>query len=171
MYPSCQRQLAGGFTFEVQQLLAEDLSRSPVVKALSRRVVVEGDDGVEFVVGQGCEVGLAGQEAAHDLEDVVEGEPERGPELDCDLLLGCIETGLEMMRPVRSVAGRGAALPAPDRGLADTELLGQFGNPRLTGLDIGPDPRSRGGIGMQLGQHKTRSRYQDIPNTTLGRSN
>ena len=68
--PSCQRKLAGGFTFEVQQLLAEDLSGGLEVKALAWRMVVDCDEGIELLVGYCCEIGVARQEAAYSADGV-----------------------------------------------------------------------------------------------------
>jgi hypothetical protein len=56
---SSRRKSGGGFTFEVQQLFAEDFSRGVEVKTLSGGIVVDGDEGVEMMVGDGCAIGFA----------------------------------------------------------------------------------------------------------------
>lgn len=57
----------------MQQLLAKDLGWGSVVKALSGGVVVEGDEGIEVLLGQGCEICLSGQETAHSADGVLDG--------------------------------------------------------------------------------------------------
>jgi len=74
----------------VQQLLQEDFGGGSEVKAFSGGVVVEGDKGVELVVGERSEVGLSGEEAAHPSDGVFDaallprrvGVAEEGLELD-----------------------------------------------------------------------------------------
>jgi hypothetical protein len=52
--------------------LGEGLSWGPEVKAFSRGVVVGGNEGVEALVRQGGEVGLARDEAAHAADGVLD---------------------------------------------------------------------------------------------------
>src|SRR5690242_2816427 len=68
--PSSRRKPGGGFTFEVQQLADEDLSRGLEVKALSGCVVVGPDELIEARGGDVCEIGLARQGAAHSANGV-----------------------------------------------------------------------------------------------------
>jgi hypothetical protein len=62
----------GGFTFEVQQLLAEDLCRGSVVKAFSRRVIIAGDEGIEVLLTDCGEISFPRQEAAHTANCVLD---------------------------------------------------------------------------------------------------
>ena len=52
------------------QHFGEGLGWGLEVKAFSRGVVVGADEGVEAFVGEGCEVGLAGDEAAHSADGI-----------------------------------------------------------------------------------------------------
>src|ERR1700689_2865718 len=79
---------AGGFTFEVQHFL-EDLRRRGEVKALPGGVVIGTDQRVEALVGEGCEIGLARDEATHAANGI----------FDTALLpwrIGIAEEGLEV---------------------------------------------------------------------------
>ena len=60
-----------GFTFEVQHLVGENFSRSIIPQALARGIVVGLDQLAKAFLGQGSQVGLAGQEAAHSADGVL----------------------------------------------------------------------------------------------------
>ncbi len=64
MLSSSPRKRGGGFTFEVQQFL-EHLRGGCEVKAFSGGVVVGVEEGVEALVGEGGEIGLARNKATH----------------------------------------------------------------------------------------------------------
>src|SRR6185369_1907221 len=61
-----------GFTFEVQQF-EEDLGGRPEAEALSRRVVIGCDEGIEKLVVDGVEVGSARQGSAQSTDGVFDG--------------------------------------------------------------------------------------------------
>ena len=93
-YPSFPRKREGGFTFEVQQLFAEDFGWGVEVKAFAGRVVVDCRKGVELIVGKGCEIGFARQEAAHTSDAAFlpwrMGVAEVGCEIDnVELIVAC----------------------------------------------------------------------------------
>src|SRR4051812_1764766 len=67
---SSPRKREGGFAFEVQQELAEALGWGCPVKAFSRGVVVGAEAVGEVVLGEGGEVGFAGQGFAHASDGV-----------------------------------------------------------------------------------------------------
>ncbi len=69
---SPQRMRGGGFSFEVQQVLAEGLGWGFPVKAFSGRVVVGGDEGLEVGGVELVEIGLARQETAHAADGVLD---------------------------------------------------------------------------------------------------
>jgi hypothetical protein len=139
-----------GFTLEVQHF-GEGFSRGPKVKALSRRVVVGPDEGIESFGRQLCEVGLARQEAAHAADGI----------LDAALLprgIGIAEECLDrqamqlvMMSELGSVV-EGDGLPQSPRQTCE-----QLGDPprdrpsRLVGAPAGQDdPR----LALVHGEHR-----------------
>ena len=67
---SFPRTRVGGFTFQVQELVAEHLCRSFVVKALSRSVIIGTDQTEQAVVGQRSQVGLPRQSSAQAADGV-----------------------------------------------------------------------------------------------------
>src|SRR6478609_10936449 len=70
---SSRAQRGCGLTFEVQQFGGKDFSRSFEVEALSRRVVVSGDEDVEAAGFDGVEVGLSGQVPSQAADGVLDG--------------------------------------------------------------------------------------------------
>ncbi len=114
---SSRRKPGGGFTLEVQQLTGKGLRRGSVVKAFARGVVVGSDAFSEPGGGQGRQVGLAGDEATHSSDGV----------LDAALLPGCVriaEEGLDRETMQRQMTGELGAVVEGD-GLA--QLLWQVG--------------------------------------------
>jgi hypothetical protein len=67
---SSRRTPGGGFTFEVQQLLAEDLCRGFVSETFARRIVVSADAGIEVGVIEICKVCLSGQKPSQSSDSV-----------------------------------------------------------------------------------------------------
>ena len=59
------------FTNEVQHLVGENFSRGIIPQALARGIVVGLDQLAKALLGQGGQVGLAGQEAAHSADGVL----------------------------------------------------------------------------------------------------
>nr|WP_194461722.1 hypothetical protein [Bradyrhizobium sp. CCBAU 53421] len=104
--------------------------------------------------------GAAGQlgidAAPHHLDDVVERQLQRRPQLAHRPLFDGRQAGHEVVRPVRAVLDRGAAAPAIDRGLADPEFGRQFGDRLLAALDVGTRLRRRRGVRVQVQFHDTR---------------
>ena len=70
---SPRRKSGGGFTFEVQQLLAEDLCRGFVAETFARRIVVGLQHCIEVLILESCKIGLSRQEAAHAPDGVFDG--------------------------------------------------------------------------------------------------
>lgn len=101
------------------------------------------------------------------LDDVVERQLQRDPQLADQPLFDRRQAGLQdvwRMRPVRHGA---AAAPTPDRGLADPEFGRQFSDRSLTALDVGARLRRRGGVGVQAQFHDTRrSLTKPMPRST-----
>src|SRR5438445_12649082 len=62
---SCRRRPAGGFTFEVQQVTAENLCRGFVVKTLSRSVIIGTHQGEQALIGQRGQISFPRQSSAH----------------------------------------------------------------------------------------------------------
>jgi len=64
----------GAFTFEVQhfELFAEYRSRGFIVQALTRRMVIAGDQLIELMRAQGGQVGLTRESAAHAADGVLD---------------------------------------------------------------------------------------------------
>src|ERR1700738_2921615 len=63
--PSCPRKRAGGFTFQVQQVTAENLRRGFVVKTPSRSVIIGTDQREQAMVRESSQVGFSRQPSAH----------------------------------------------------------------------------------------------------------
>src|SRR5205085_10067625 len=94
---SSRRTPGGGFTLEVQHL-SKGLGGSSEVKAFTGRIVVGGDELTEAAGWEGCEVGFAGDEAAHSTDGI----------FDAALLpggVGIAEEGLDREVMQREVAG------------------------------------------------------------------
>jgi len=68
---SSLRKQGGGFTLEVQQL-SKGLGGRAEVKAFARGVVVSGNETAKATGWEGCEVGLARQEAAHPADGILD---------------------------------------------------------------------------------------------------
>jgi hypothetical protein len=52
--------------------LGKGLGWGPEVKAFARGVVVGGDEPAEVLIWEGCQIGLAGQEASHPADGVLD---------------------------------------------------------------------------------------------------
>ena len=99
----------------MQHLSSKGLRGRPVVKALARGVVVGGDGLAEPCGREGCQIGLAWDEAAHPADSV----------LDAAFLPGCVriaEEGLDREAVQRQMTGELGAVVESD-GLA--QLLRQ----------------------------------------------
>ena len=70
---SSRAKRGGGFTFEVQHLSEKYFSRGLEPKAFARRVVVDGEAGVEAVGVDGLEVCLTWQEASQATDGILNG--------------------------------------------------------------------------------------------------
>jgi hypothetical protein len=99
---------------------------------------------------------LAVHAAPHHLDDVVEWQLQPGSQFTDQRLFHRREAGLQTLRRVGMIADRSAAAPAADRGLADAEFGGQLRNRLPAALDVGPDLRSGGGVGVQIQFHDAR---------------
>jgi len=102
---------------------------------------------------QGGAGDVGAQAAAHDFQDVVEGERQAGAQFDGDRLFLGGKAGGQGVRRGRAIGHVMAVLPAPDGGLADTQFAGQRGGAGRALLDIGADARGRRGVGVQLQLH------------------
>ncbi|WP_456749248.1 hypothetical protein [Bradyrhizobium sp. USDA 4341] len=104
--------------------------------------------------------GAAGQlgidASLHHLDEVVQRQLQRRPQLANRSLFDGRQAGSEVVRPVRTVSNRGAAAPAVDRGLADPQFSRQLGNRLLAALDVGTRLWCRGGVRVQVQFHDTR---------------
>ena len=71
---SFPRKREGAFTFEVQhfKLFAEYRSRGFIVQALTRRVVIGGNQLIELMWAQGGQVGLTRKSSAHAADGVLD---------------------------------------------------------------------------------------------------
>ena len=86
--------------------------------------------------------GAAGQlgidATAHHLDDIVQRQLQRCSQLaNQPSLRRPTGWSCSVVRPVRTVANRGAAAPAADRGLADAQFSRQLRNRLLAALDVG----------------------------------
>src|SRR5438874_5800252 len=61
---------AGGFTFEVKQVTAENLCRGFVVKTLSRSVIIGTHQGEQALIGQRGQISFPRQSSAHASDGV-----------------------------------------------------------------------------------------------------
>jgi hypothetical protein len=87
--------------------LSKGLGRGSEVKALARGVVVGGDEASKAAVWQGCQIGLAGEEAAHAADGI----------LDAALLpgrIGITEEGLDLEFVQRQVTSELGAVVEGD---------------------------------------------------------
>ena len=85
----------------------------------------------------------------HHLDDVVQRQLQRCPQLADQRLFHGRQARRQLVRPMRPVADRCPAAPAPDRGLADAKFRRQFGHRLLAALDVGSGLRGSGRIGVQ----------------------
>nr|WP_244558686.1 hypothetical protein [Bradyrhizobium brasilense] len=92
----------------------------------------------------------------HHLDDVVQRQLERCPQLThCPFLKGG-QAGREVLRPMRAILDRAATAPAIDCGLADPQLGRQLGDRLPAALDVGTRLRRRRGVRVQAQFHDTR---------------
>jgi len=124
------------------QHFEEGFSRGPEVKALSRGVVVDRDEGVETPRGEFAEVGLSRDQTAHPADRV----------LDAALLPGCVriaEVGLDGEPMQSAVAGKLGAIVEGDgpaqRGRQRCEQADQMPCDRIGGLVGTPDGKHEPG--------------------------
>src|SRR5580765_4881701 len=68
--PSFRRKPEGGFTSEVQQIMAENLCRGLVVETLSRSVIIGTNQGEQAMVRESRQVGFSRQPASHAADGV-----------------------------------------------------------------------------------------------------
>ena len=94
--------------------------------------------------------------ASHHFDDVVERQLQLRSQFTDQRLFHRREVGLQRPGRVRTIAHRSAATPAADRGLADPEFGRQLRNRPPAALDVGPDLRGRGGVGVQIQFHDAR---------------
>src|SRR5262245_32827786 len=105
--------------------------------------------------------------AVHHFSDVVERQPELGPQLANQRLLQRRQTDHQFLGRMRAVGDRVAAAPAADRGFADPQLSGQRFHRFPAALNVGPDLRCRGGVGVQAQLHDARrSLIYETPRST-----
>src|SRR5438128_6423615 len=67
---SCRLYRGGGFTFEVQQVTAENLCRGFVVKTLSGSVIIGTHQGEQALIGQRGQISFPRQSSAHASDGV-----------------------------------------------------------------------------------------------------
>src|SRR5712691_4926536 len=94
--------------------------------------------------------------AAHRFDDVVERQGEGAAQLDAQRLFPIGHRGGQPMRHMRAVMDLAAAAPAGDGAGADPELARQSGGRGGAVLNVGPYPRRRGRVGVQLQVHDAR---------------
>jgi hypothetical protein len=92
----------------------------------------------------------------HHLDDIVQRQLQRRPQLADRPLFDGRQAGDEVVRPVRAVLDRRPVAPAIDRGFADPEFSRQFGHRLLAALDVGARLRCRRGVRVQVQFHDTR---------------
>jgi hypothetical protein len=146
---SSPRKRGGGFTLEVQHL-REGLGWGAPVKAFSWGVVVGRQQGVESLIWQEDEVGLARQEAAHAADGI----------FDAALLPGSIAVAEEGLKaePVQQamtgelgavVEGQGSAQRRRQVGKHVDELIGD----EIGGLTGWADPEQQARVPLVQAQH------------------
>lgn len=87
--------------------------------------------------------------ASHHLDDIVQRQLQRCSQFADQGLLHIRETRHQPLWPVRAVRNRCPAAPTANGGLTDPQFLGQLGYRLLAALDVAPDLRGRGRIGVQ----------------------
>jgi hypothetical protein len=87
--------------------------------------------------------------SSHHLDDIVQRQLQRCSQFADQSLFHIREACHQPVRPMRAVRNRRPAAPATDGGLTDPQFPGQLGHRLHASLDVGPDLRSRGRIGMQ----------------------
>jgi hypothetical protein len=85
----------------------------------------------------------------HHFDDVVQRQLQRCSQFADQCLFHGRQARRQPVRPVRTVADRGPAAPATDRGLADAEFTRQLRHRLFAALDVGSGSRSCGRIGVQ----------------------
>ena len=70
--PSCRRKPVGGFTFEVQQIPDEYLSRGIVVKTLSWSVIIGTEQGQQARIRERGQICLSRQAPTHATDAVLD---------------------------------------------------------------------------------------------------
>jgi hypothetical protein len=101
--------------------------------------------------------------AVHDLDDVVERQLEALAQLDHQLFLERAQADRQTVRRVGAIGDAGAASPAPDRRLAHPQLGGERRHRGRARLNVRPNARRRGCVGMQLQVHHRRSSKNATP--------
>ncbi len=76
---------------------------------------------------------------AHDLDDIIERQIQRGAQLANQFLFRRCERDAHALRPVRAIRRCGTAAPAPDSSFADAQLSNEFGDRSRAALNVGPD--------------------------------
>src|SRR4029453_16866940 len=71
-WPSYRRKPVGGFTFEVQQIPDEYLSRGIVVKTLSWSVIIRANQREQAKIRERGQIGLSRQATAHPTDGVLD---------------------------------------------------------------------------------------------------
>jgi hypothetical protein len=99
---------------------------------------------------------LAVEAAPHHFDDIVERQLQMGTQFADQRLLQRRQLGRQPLGRVRAVGDGGPPAPAADRGLADAQFGGQLGDRLPAALDVGPDLRRGGGIGVQVQFHDAR---------------
>ncbi|NHH97571.1 hypothetical protein DYY66_1223 [Candidatus Nitrosotalea sp. FS] len=108
--------------------------------------------------------------AAHRLDDVVEREREGAAQFETQRDLPIGHRGGQPMRHMRAVMHLAAATPAGNGAGTDAELAHQAAGRGGAVLDVGPDPRRRGRVGVQLHVHDARRSFKKpIACTNRGR--
>ena len=93
---------------------------------------------------------------SHHLDDVIERQLQFCSQFTDQRFFHWREVGLQRLWSMRMVAHRSAVTPSADRGLADPQFGRQICNRPLATLDVGPDLRGRGGVGVQVQFHDAR---------------
>src|SRR5262245_27963270 len=116
----------------------------------------------------GSAAGDLGIDAApHHLADVIERQLQLRSQLADERFLQRRELGGQPFRRVRSVGDCRSTPPTIDRRLAHPQLNGKLCDRLLAALDVSPDFRCRGSIGVQVQLHDARrSLIYEMPRST-----
>ncbi len=149
--PSFRRKPEGGFTFEVQHLIPEDLGWSEKAEALTWGIIIRPHELSKSLVGHRREVGLARQGAAHPSDGV----------LDAALLprrVGVTEEGLDAEGMESMMPGELGAVVEGDslapRGGQGSQYLRDDVGDGVCVLAGGPGSNQQSGMALMQGEDR-----------------